>query len=167
VAISSGTVITCSILQKTEQMMELLKAMQERMETEIGSLASKMDTNQAKIDANLAKIITSHEQRTAKMDAWLAEMRAWQKEMTAGQETMDTCLESKQPTSLESIAVHEEVPKEAAVRPTRALKSGMGLASSHKAPRSAKETDPGQWWVLKEIGHWLQRDDPLCHSCTA
>jgi hypothetical protein len=50
----------------------------------------------------------------AKTDAWLAEMRAWQKETMAGQEVTETCVESKEPTSLESVAVHEEVPKEEA-----------------------------------------------------
>jgi hypothetical protein len=41
--------------KKMEQMTELLKAMQERMETQIGSLASKMNANQAKTDVNQVK----------------------------------------------------------------------------------------------------------------
>jgi hypothetical protein len=36
-------------------MTELLKAMQERTETQIGSLASKTDANQAKTDINQVK----------------------------------------------------------------------------------------------------------------
>jgi predicted RNase H-like nuclease (RuvC/YqgF family) len=44
-----------------EQIMELLKAMQERMETQIGSLASKMDANQAEMEA-----------MQQKMDGWRA-----------------------------------------------------------------------------------------------
>jgi hypothetical protein len=38
-----------AILQKMEQMAELRKAMQERMETQIGSEASKMDASQAEM----------------------------------------------------------------------------------------------------------------------
>jgi hypothetical protein len=44
--------------------------------------------------------------------------------MTARKETMEACRESKEPTSVEkeSIAVHQEVPKEeAAVKTVRAL----------------------------------------------
>jgi hypothetical protein len=61
-----------------EQMMDLLKAMQEMMEACIGSPASKMET---KMDANQAKM----DAKRAKMNATLQEvtedMRAWQKEM--------------------------------------------------------------------------------------
>jgi hypothetical protein len=73
-----------------------------------------MDVPQARTEAIQEDII-------AKMDAHQKRMRAsmnvWRKEMTACQEAMDACLESKGPTSLEekeSVAVHEEVPKEEA-----------------------------------------------------
>jgi hypothetical protein len=52
------------------------------------------------------KIDGGQEQMITKMDVWLAEMRAWRKETMASQEATDACLESKEPTSLESIAVH-------------------------------------------------------------
>jgi hypothetical protein len=41
-------------------------------------------------------------------------MKAWHKEKTAWQEAAETCLESKEPTSLEreSEVEHEEIPKE-------------------------------------------------------
>jgi hypothetical protein len=49
-------------MMEEEQMLELVKAMQEQMETQIDSLASKMDANQAgmkavqeQMDANQAK----------------------------------------------------------------------------------------------------------------
>jgi hypothetical protein len=43
--------------------------------------------------------------------------------MMACQEVMEACLESKEPTSLESMVEHEEVPKEeATVETFRALK---------------------------------------------
>jgi hypothetical protein len=60
------------------------------------------------------------EEITAKMDfhqeRLAAGMNAWQKHMTACRETTKACLESKEPTLLEveSVAVHEEVPKEVA-----------------------------------------------------
>jgi hypothetical protein len=56
-----------------EQMMELLKAMQEMVETQIGSLASWMDTHLARIEANqremMAELNVHHEQTIAEMDA--------------------------------------------------------------------------------------------------
>jgi hypothetical protein len=65
----------------------------------------------------------------AKMDAYLAGMRAWRKEATDCQEATEACLESKERKSVEteSVAVHEEVPKnEAAVKTVRALKKRYG-----------------------------------------
>jgi hypothetical protein len=59
----------------------------------------------------------------AKMDAWLEEIKVSRREMT------EACLESKEPTSLEteSIAVHEEIPKEeAVVKTVRELRNRHG-----------------------------------------
>jgi hypothetical protein len=47
--------------KKMEQMSELLKAMQERVETQIGSLACKMDTSQAEMKATQPKIDASQD----------------------------------------------------------------------------------------------------------
>jgi hypothetical protein len=33
-------------------------------------------------------------------------------------------------------------------------------------PQSAEEADPGQWWVLEEIGHCPMTVDLLFHTCT-
>jgi hypothetical protein len=96
----------------------------------------------------------SQEQMMAKMDAWLAEMMAWRKETMACQEVTETCLESKGPTSLkiEFKAEHEEVPKEeAAVESWSTEGAVQGSASSCKAPWSAEEMDPGQWWSRKKL----------------
>lgn len=38
----------------------------------------------------------------------------------------------------------------------------MGLASSSRVLPKAEAKDPGQWWVLEEAGHDLQRDDQHC-----
>jgi hypothetical protein len=70
---------------------------------------------------------------------------------------------------VESKEEHEEVPKEeAAVETSRALKKWHG--DKHlaiKVLRSTEEMDPGQWWTLEKVGRHLQRDNPLCYSCTA
>jgi hypothetical protein len=49
----------------------------------------------------------------AKLKLNIAEIRAWQNEM-ACQEATEACVESKEPTSMETelVAVYEEVPKE-------------------------------------------------------
>jgi hypothetical protein len=36
-----------------------------------------------------------------------------------------------------------------------------------EAPLTAEYTDPGHWWVPKEVGRRPQMDDPPCRSCTA
>jgi hypothetical protein len=43
-----------------------------------------------------------------------ASVNTWQKKMTACREVIQACLESKEPTSVEtdSVAVHEVVPKQ-------------------------------------------------------
>jgi hypothetical protein len=66
-----------------EQMTKLLKAMQEMIETLIGSLASKMDTNQAKSD-------TKQEEMGAKMDSHHEKLVMI---MKAGKEKREACLE--------------------------------------------------------------------------
>jgi ketosteroid isomerase-like protein len=59
---------------------------------------------------------TSQEQMIDKVEVWIAEMRAWWKETLTCQEATEACLESKEAPSLvvESVVVHEEVPKEEA-----------------------------------------------------
>jgi hypothetical protein len=42
-----------------------------------------------------------------------------------------------------------------------------GPASSVRALPTAEETDPGRWWVPKEVGRRPQTDDLPCRSCTA
>jgi multidrug resistance efflux pump len=136
-----------------EQMMELLKTMQEMMERQIGSLASRVDTNQANIKEIKADIKTSQ----AKADASLREMReevrvsqellkeeilarsdAHHKRMMARVlfqlEKMVACLGEMEAMDLEanseeikSKTEHEEVPKEEAVLETfGALKEWYG-----------------------------------------
>jgi hypothetical protein len=96
-------------------MTELLKPMQEMMETQIDSLAFRMDIHQAEMTAG-------HQEITAKM-------RAWRKEMKADREAMVACLGKAEATDLEanpeekeSAAVHEE----AVVKTVRALKKRYG-----------------------------------------
>jgi hypothetical protein len=89
-----------------------------------------------------------------------------QEEMKA---MLDTCLEKMKtnPGELQSVAVHQKVPnEEVTVETIRALEEQYGDWHLARAPLTAKETDPGQWWILEEVGHCLQINDPLCHSCT-
>jgi hypothetical protein len=98
-------------------------------------MQEKMDASLKKIRASqehlneemLAKLETKTDANQEKMDAWIVEIRVWQTETMACQEAMHACLENKEPTSLESVTVHEEVPEEeAAVQPVRALKQQHG-----------------------------------------
>jgi hypothetical protein len=67
----------------------------------------------------------------------------------------------------ESVAVHEEVPKEeAAVKTWSTEEVAWGPASSSKVPQSAKGMDPGQWWI-PEVGHCPKTVDIPCQSCVA
>jgi hypothetical protein len=109
---------------------------------------------EAKTDACQEKIYASQE----KTDANLQEMKNGQAKIksrvSANLEKMESCLEKTQtmdleanPRELQSIVVHQEVPKgEAAVETIRA---------------------PGQWWLPEKVGRYPQTDDPPCHSCTA
>jgi hypothetical protein len=61
-------------------------------------------------------VIHNNQTKTDSLNEIIAKMKAWSKEMMACKETMEACLESKEPASLEveSVAVHEEAPKEEA-----------------------------------------------------
>jgi hypothetical protein len=89
-----------------EQMTEVLKAKQEMMETQIGSLASQMDTNQAKkMDANQAEMKVNQ----AKMDADLREMG---EEIMARLEAMLQNNQEKTDANQKEIRVGQELLKE-------------------------------------------------------
>jgi hypothetical protein len=102
------------------------------MEHMLERMLAKMDSLQEELKANnqmLAKMNASEEWKIAKMAAWLEEMKAWRKEKTVCQEATEACLKNKEPTSveMESVEMHEEVPKEkAAVKTLRALKEQYG-----------------------------------------
>jgi hypothetical protein len=60
-----GSLVVESSAYKHGTNVELLKAMKEKMEMQIGSLASLVDAH--------------HERTIVTMDAWLEDMRAWKK----------------------------------------------------------------------------------------
>jgi hypothetical protein len=64
------------------------------------------------------------------------------------------------------MAVHEEVTKEATMKTVRALKKRQRDRHLARALPTAEETNPGQWWVLKETGCHPHMDDPLCRNNT-
>jgi hypothetical protein len=73
--------------------------MQERMETQIGSLASKMDANQAgmkamqaKTYANQAEMKAMQHKIAANLREIIEDMGAWQKEMKADREVTEVSL---------------------------------------------------------------------------
>jgi hypothetical protein len=53
-----------------------------------------------------------------------------------------------------------EVPEEDVTMKTvnNTEEAAWRLASSHKVPQSAKEADPGQWWVPENVGCHLHRE---------
>jgi hypothetical protein len=60
---------------------------------------------------------------------------------------------------------HQEVPaEEAAEKSSGTMKKEHGPASSRRATRTAKGTDPRKLWLLEEIGCHLQEGVPLCKS---
>jgi hypothetical protein len=122
-----------------EPMTELLKAMQEMMEMQMGTLISRMDIHQARTEAIQEEIIAKMDAHHERMGA---SVNACQKETTACKEAT----ESKEPTSaeiLESVAENEEVPREeAAVKTVRAQKEGYGdrHLAERRLDQSKKQT---------------------------
>jgi hypothetical protein len=115
-----------------EQMLELLKAMQERTETQLASLASKMDADQEERKAEMKAyqeetktLVLRMDMHQQKTDAWIADMRAWRKEITACQEATEAypARVEASPEEKESVAEHQEVPmEEATVKSSGLLK---------------------------------------------
>jgi endonuclease III len=112
-----------------EQMTELLKAMQEKMDYNLKEIRASQDHLKEEMLAKMeAKVDTNQE----KLDAWIAEMGFMVKKNTACQEAMEACLEKANESTSEEImseAEHKEVPKEeAAVETFGALKDiGTGI----------------------------------------
>jgi hypothetical protein len=61
------------------------------------------------MDANHADMLARVQAKTDATLKIIAEIRAWRKETTACQEATEACLE---PTLVDFVAVHEEVPRE-------------------------------------------------------
>jgi hypothetical protein len=113
-------------------------------QAEIITIQAKTDANQKEMKGFLASRIYANEEKTD------AEVRAWRKETRACQEATEACLESKEPTSVEteSVAEHQEVPKEeAAVKTARALLKRHGDrhldVGRREKPRKRTQGDGG------------------------
>jgi hypothetical protein len=131
-------------------MTELLKAMQEKIDANLKEIRAGQEHLNDKM---LPKLEVRIDDNQEKMDAWIAEIRAWQTETTACQEATDTCLESKEPTNMESITLHKEVPKEeAAVQTVRALKRRHGdwhlAVGCSRKPKKQTQGNGGSWRKL-------------------
>jgi hypothetical protein len=97
------------------------------------------------------------------LEAIIEWMRA---EMKGHEEKMMAILKANL-KEMKSVAEYQEVPKEEATGNFWSTEELIwGTASSHRAPSTAEEMDPGRWWVPAEVGRCLQRDDSLHSSCT-
>jgi hypothetical protein len=66
---------------------------------------------------------------------------------------------------MKAVAEHQEVATEqAAVKPSRTWRIGTGPASSCRATRGAKGTDPRRVWIPEEVGWRLQEGMLSCSS---
>jgi hypothetical protein len=95
-------------------MMEFLKAMEAKMETQIGSLERKMDSNQERTDANLKALKADQREMKAELKAWLGEMKACREATEACEGVTHACLEERKepaPKETEVVAEPEEVPE--------------------------------------------------------
>jgi hypothetical protein len=107
------------------------------MEQMMECLVASIETMDSKIDASQERMMAKLDACQAKMDAWLEEMKDSRKETTNCQEAMEACRETMEVNSgdLQSLAVHQEVPKEeAAVEIIGAMKDWLGdrhLAVGH------------------------------------
>jgi uncharacterized FlaG/YvyC family protein len=128
--------------------------MESKVGSEIKTAQEKMGDWQEEMKAQVGSL-------TSRIDANQKEMKAM----------LDASLEKMgvNPAEMQSVAVHQEVPKEEATMETiRALKDvAWRLVSSLRAPPTAKEMDPGRWCVPAEVGCYLRMVDSLCLSCTA
>jgi hypothetical protein len=139
--------------------MELLLAMQEKMDANLKEIKENIKPNQAEMKAMQAETDATLKEINAGQDAWMEEMKADREAMEAYPENMEGS-----PEDTESIAVHEDIPKEeAAVQPVRALKKRHGdrrLVLRHRG--KLKEQTEGNGGVPEEVGCRLQRYDPPC-----
>jgi hypothetical protein len=145
-----------------EQILECLlaemKAMQQKIETNHERMKAKKDAFQEKVDDGQEEVKAQVGSLTFWIDANQEEIKAM----------LDACLEEMEanPGEQKSIAVHEEVPKEEATAETvgSTEEAAWGSEPSCRAPPKAEEKDLGHWWLLEEVGHRLQKDDPPCGS---
>jgi hypothetical protein len=105
--------------QEVEQIMEMLKTMQEKADANRKIYKEEM---MEKMDANmktmLARMDAMHKKMMDRMDAWLTDTNDNREETMACQETMEACLECKEPASeeIKPEVADEEVPLEDATR---------------------------------------------------
>jgi hypothetical protein len=113
----------------------------------LSTLVPRMDIHHARTEAIQEYVIARMDVNQERMEA---SANAWRKETAACHEETGACLESKEPTSdeIESIAVHENVPKEeAAVESFGALKERYGdrhpAVGRRRQPKKRTQDDGG------------------------
>jgi hypothetical protein len=105
--------------QNREEVLIHLKSMNDEIKKKIKANKTMLAEMIARMDAN-------HNKRMARMNAWLTELKTNQKETPACQGTMEACLETEEPASVETtpeVADEQEAPvQDAAVMPVRGLR---------------------------------------------
>jgi hypothetical protein len=153
-----------------EEMRTSTKAYQERMESQISSLVSRMEAGRKSdreeirasqeqmaslvswIEANQAKMDVNLNEMRSILNAWIADMKDGQIERIACQGKTETWLEFEEPASvvMEPEAEHQEVPKEeAAVMPVGRLRRWLrdwNLAvERHQKPKETNRRSCESW----------------------
>jgi hypothetical protein len=156
-----------------KQMTEFLKAMEEMMETQIGSLAAKWNAYQAKADTDHKEIKEDMKIMHGKIDTNRAEMKAMHEEMMAKLDAhharMIACLGKTEamdlaaiPEETESETEHKKVPKEhATVKPVGGLRKRHGgwnlAAKGHDQPEKRTQGNCGSRKQLTAAGRKVTR----------
>jgi hypothetical protein len=118
-----------------------------------------MDIHKARTDANQEEItaqIDAHQERMG------VSVNPWRKKMTGSHEATETCMESKEPSSVqkESAAVHEIPNEDAAVKTVRGLKKrhgGRHLALGRRRKLKKRIQGDGGSWKKLATAHRMTR----------
>jgi hypothetical protein len=152
---------------------EHMKQMMAKIETDREEIVARMVANQEKMNASLGEEIQSGQAEIRSLvNAWIADMWDDRKETVSCQITTEACLENKELNAedMEFELEHWEVPIYGRGRSEivgNNEEAAQGPASSCRAPREAKGTDPRRLWNPEDVGCRLQKGVPSCRSGTA
>jgi hypothetical protein len=122
--------------EMTTRMETRTDANYEKSEVLRNTVVSRMDIYQARTEDSQEEIIAKMDAHWERMEASINAWRTNKKKTAACQEATEVCLQSKEPTSVEteSVAVHEDVPKEEDCRHgPRAIVAAASRGMTHRA----------------------------------